>query len=261
VLSGIVASRRKITLADMEKLQSDVVSLPARQFVNLLKEASPNPTAATQMILGWDATLSRESAAAALYEIWVKDLRKVISVKEEVQGIADDLSLEKVIEELVQPLPQIFGSDAVPGRNEVLLQTLDSVWKRAEQLMGPDPQKWSWGKLHTIRFRHSLDNLPGASRWLDLGPFSRPGDGYTVNATWPNEKFEQETGASYREILDTADWDRSLAVNTPGQSGQPGSSHYSDLLRLWNNGEYFPLVYSQKVVETNAQDRLVLAPQ
>jgi penicillin G amidase len=261
VLSGIVASRRKITLADMEKLQSDVVSLPARQFVNLLKKASPNPTAATQMILGWDATLSRESAAAAVYEIWVNDLRKVISLKEGVQGIADDLSLEKVIEELVQPLPQIFGSDAVAGRNEVLLQTLDSAWKRAEQLMGPDPQRWSWSKLHTIRFRHSLDDLPGASTWLDLGPLSRPGDGYTVNATWANEKFEQEAGASYREILDPADWDRSLAVNTPGQSGQPGSSHYSDLLPLWNNGGYFPLVYSQKMVERNAQDRLVLVPQ
>ena len=96
---------------------------------------------------------------------------------------------------------------------------------------------------------------------FDLGPLSRPGDGDTVNATWVGEKFEQEGGASYREILDTADWDRSLAVNTPGQSGQPGSPHYSDLLPLWNQGEYFPLVYSRKAVETNAENRLVLAPQ
>ena len=45
-LSGIVDSQRKITLGDMEKLQNDVVSLPARQLLNLLSEASPNPTAA-----------------------------------------------------------------------------------------------------------------------------------------------------------------------------------------------------------------------
>jgi penicillin amidase len=96
---------------------------------------------------------------------------------------------------------------------------------------------------------------------LDLGPLARPGDGNTVNATWVGKKFEQEGGASYREILDTADWDHSLVANTPGQSGQPGSSHYSDLLPLWDKGEYFPLLYSRKAVEKNARDRLMLAPE
>ena len=261
VLSSIRDSPRKITVGDVEKLQTDVVSLPARELVNLLREASPNPTAATQMILAWDATLSRESGPAALYEVWLKELRKVVSGKEGIAAVEDDWSLQDVLPELSEASPQVFGADAVAGRNQVLQQTLDSAWKQTEQLVGPDPQRWSWGRLHTIRFRHPLDRLSGAAILLDLGPLSRPGDGYTVNATSAGEKFEQEDGASYREILDTADWDRSLAVNTPGQSGQPGSQHYSDLLPLWNKGEYFPLVYSRKAVEANAEDRLVLAPQ
>ena len=65
---------------------------------------------------------------------------------------------------------------------------------------------------------------PGASELLDLGPLPRPGDEYTVNATGFDESWaswEQIEGASYREILDTSDWDQSVAVNTPGQSGQP----------------------------------------
>jgi penicillin amidase len=61
VLSAIRDSRRKITLDDMKSLQTDVVSLPARQLLKLLKDASPTPTAAAQMLLAWDATLSRES--------------------------------------------------------------------------------------------------------------------------------------------------------------------------------------------------------
>jgi penicillin amidase len=259
VISGIRDSGKKITLEDTEKLQTDVVSLVARQLVNLLKESSPNPTAATQMILGWDAMLSRESGVAALYEVWLKELQKVVAEKEGVASLADDWELD-VLEDLSEPSPQVFGADAVAGRNQVLLQTLESSWKQTEQLLGSDPQKWSWGRLHTIEFRHALDRLPDGTMLLDLGPLSRPGDDDTVNSTWPGKKFEQEGGASYREILDTADWDRSLAVNTPGQSGQPGSSHYSDLLLLWDKGEYFPLLYSRKAVETNAQDRLVLAP-
>ena len=259
VISSIRDSGRKIALPDMEKLQTDVVSLPAREIVRLLKEATSSPTAATKVILGWDETLSRESGAAALYEVWMKNLRKAVSAKAGMDS--GDEALPEILEELSAPSAEIFGTDAVAGRNAVLLETLDSAWKQMEELLGPDSQKWSWGALHTIRFRHPLDGLPGAATWLDLGPSARPGDGYTVNATWPGEKFEQEGGASYREILDTGDWDRSLAVNTPGQSGQPGSPHYSDLLPLWDKGEYFPLTYSRKAVEANAQDRLLLAPE
>jgi penicillin amidase len=260
VISGIRDSGKKITLEDMEKLQTDVVSLVARRLVNLLKESSPKSTAATQMIAGWDATLSRESGAAALYEVWLKELHGVVAKKEGVDAFEDEWSLKNMIEDLSDPSPQVFGADAVAGRNQVLQQTLESAWKQTEQLLGTDPQTWSWGRLHTIQFRHSLDRLPDAAT-LDLGPLSRPGDGDTVNATWAGKKFEQEGGASYREILDTADWDHSLAVNTPGQSGQPGSSHYSDLLPLWDKGEYFPLLYSRKAVEMNARDRLMLAPK
>jgi penicillin G amidase len=261
VLSGIRDSGRKITLSDMEKLQTDVVSLPARQLLNLLREASPNPTSATQMLLGWDATLNRESGPAALYEVWLKELRKAISAKEGIEQAEQWWSLEKVLEEFSKPSPQAFGPDAAAGRNQILLQTLDSAWKETAELLGPDSQKWSWGRLHTIHFRHSLDRLPGVEKLFDLGPLSRPGDGYTVNATSVGETFQQQAGASYREILDTADWDQSLTVNTPGQSGQPGSPHYSDLLPLWDQGQYFPLIYSRSMVEMDAQDRLVLAPQ
>jgi penicillin amidase len=260
VLSVLRDSGKKITLSDMEKLQTDVVSLPARQLLKLLREASPNPTSATQMLLGWDAKLNRESGPAALYEVWLRDLREAISGKDGIER-DHELSLSKLLGELSESSPQVFGPDAVAGRNKVLLQTLDSAWKDTEELLGPDSQNWSWARLHTIRFHHPLDRSPGAEKLLDLGPLSRPGDGYTVNATSVGEKFQQQAGASYREILDTADWDQSLAVNTPGQSGQSGSPHYSDLLPLWDQGQYFPLIYSRTKVEMDAQDRLVLSPQ
>ena len=72
--------------------------------------------------------------------------------------------------------------------------------------------------------------------------------------------FDALHGASFREILDLADWDRSVAVNVPGQSGQPGSPHYSDLLPLWAEGKYFPLLYSRGKVEAESAERLVLTP-
>ena len=65
-------------------------------------------------------------------------------------------------------------------------------------------------------------------------------------------------GASYREIFDVADWDRSLVINTPGQSGQPGSPFYSNLVRDWADEKYFPLAFSRPAVEKATAHRLTL---
>jgi penicillin amidase len=61
-------------------------------------------------------------------------------------------------------------------------------------------------------------------------------------------------------LFDLADWDRALVTSVPGQSGQPGSPHYTDLLPLWARGEYFPLPFSRTAVERLTQHRLVLRP-
>ena len=67
-------------------------------------------------------------------------------------------------------------------------------------------------------------------------------------------------GATYREIMDVSNWDNSLTVNTPGQSGQPESPFYGNLLPLWANDEYFPMVFSRKAVDEKAAHVLKLTP-
>ena len=96
---------------------------------------------------------------------------------------------------------------------------------------------------------------------FDRGPIPRPGDGSTVDATYfGGTSFDQLAGASYREIFDLSDWDNAVAVNVPGQSGQPGSEHYDDLLALWTTGRYFPLSYTKPAVDRETTDVLELTP-
>ena len=56
-------------------------------------------------------------------------------------------------------------------------------------------------------------------------------------------------GATYRQILDVGDWDRSLTVNTPGASGQPESPFYGNWLPFWAENRYFPMVYGRQAVD------------
>jgi len=49
-------------------------------------------------------------------------------------------------------------------------------------------------------------------------------------------------------------------MNVPGQSGQPLSPHYSDLLPRWAEGRYHPLFFSRAKVEEVAKNKLILDP-
>lgn len=109
---------------------------------------------------------------------------------------------------------------------------------------GLDWTAWRYGRMHTRDFPHPFVTA------FDLPTVERGGGNGAVAAD----------GASYREIMDVADWDRSVATNVPGQSGQPESRFYGNLLPLWDRGEYFPLVYSRTRVDREAAHRLTLRP-
>lgn len=110
--------------------------------------------------------------------------------------------------------------------------------------LGPDRRDWRWGRLHRSEFPHPL------VRAYDLPAVERHGGGDTVAAT----------GATYREIIDFSNLDNSRVTNAPGQSGQPGSPYYGNLLDGWAKGEYFPLRYSRQAVAAAAAHRLTLSP-
>jgi penicillin G amidase len=109
---------------------------------------------------------------------------------------------------------------------------------------GADPSAWRWGRMHTQAFPHPFVAA------FDLPTIERDGGQGTPFAG----------GASVRQVMDTADWDRSVATNVPGQSGQPESEFYGNLLPLWDRGEYFPMVFSRAKVDQNTAHRMTLKP-
>lgn len=255
VLSGYAEKQRKIRVEDVEALQNDVYSIPADQLIRMLPRQSDGPEKRfLDMLKDWDRVLSSPSVPGALYEVWEQHLNKVLLEKLEGpagSGMSERFGTEQAIDYL-KTLPQA-------DQQQVLLTTLLDAGHELEHKQGTDPALWSWGALHTMTFQHSLAGFPGAKKLFDIGPISRPGDGNTVNATG-GTGLQQMGGASYREILDLSNWDNSLAINTPGQSGSPGSRHYSDLLPFWSAGQYFPLVFSKEGIEENTADVLTLNP-
>ena len=280
-------NNHKLTLPDMAFLQNDVTSLAALEFQTLLRTTPLKNDPTLRAFLAWDGELERKSAEAALYEVWQDQIRNALADRfsknrgpaQMLSGSYKEMPPDAIFRILQDPdrsagVPPaqkptksangdaitLFGTDPVAERNQLLSDTLKSAREELARLLGPDPLLWTWGKLHAVSFRHALDRQPGATNLFDLGPLARPGDEYTTNATGTGDSWDQITGASYRQIIDLSNWDRSWVINTPGQSGQPGSPHYSDLMPLWDAGRYFPLLYSRKAVEGETTDRLTLEP-
>jgi penicillin G amidase len=260
VLEASHKSDHKLTTEDLEHLQTDDVSLPAKELVELLrKTVGDHPTPEQQLLVNWDGAVDRNSAAAALYEVYLEELTKAVvhrAAPPRLWFLAGNWTEYQTMRVLLHPTEDVFGSDPDSERNRLLEQSLRAATDRLTKLQGPDSAKWNWGQLHTMQFRHSLSPIV-----KDLAPVQRSGDGETVGATgFHGDSFEQIVGASYREILDLDDWDKSVAINTPGQSGEPASPHYSDLLPLWGEGKYFPLQYSEDAVQKVVTDSLELQP-
>ena len=131
------------------------------------------------------------------------------------------------------------------------------------QVLGPDISKWAWGKLHHAQFEHALAPLADdpTRAQMTVGRLAMGGSAFSPRAaSYRSSDFRVTAGASFRMVLDVGNWDQSVTINTPGQSGNPFSAHYRDLAPLWAAGDYVPLVYSREAVEQAARDVIKLEP-
>jgi penicillin amidase len=292
----------RFTVADVERLQHDETSVVAQIVCEALRQALADrsstgtrpPSAAAEqaarMLTTWNGVLGKDSAAAALYEMWLPKLatsfRDAVIAPEDRVHAGDRMTTERLLGLLtaaslarvdLQPgfAAWVDGSPrapwaAVAARRRLAPETrrraidvltgsaLEEAWREATARMGPDPAGWAWGRIHRAAFEHPLAFTAARSEVMSLGDVPRGGDATTPNATGSGPR--QTSGASYREVLDLSDWDRSVTINVPGLSGQPESPHYGDLLPLWADGRYHPLPFSREAVERYAAERLRLVP-
>jgi penicillin amidase len=251
-------------VADMMRLQTDELAIPARQLVPLLRDlpAPDNRTLRAQnLLLDWDYVMDKGSPAAGLYAAWEGQLRRLVADALVPSGVRLTLPLRKVVETLEVPAPEL-GKDPVKARDRILMDALTAAMAELTAKLGPDSGGWVWGQpdYHHATLHHLMGDAvdPATRAELEVGPVPRGGYGSTVNATGNSDN--QTSGASFRIIVDTGDWDRAVGTNTPGQSGNPDSPHYRDLFEMWANNRYFPVVYSRGRVEAVTDEVIRLKP-
>jgi penicillin amidase len=270
-IGQVLSAKPKVTIEDMVRLQADYLSLPARRLVKLLAGLDSQDarlSQALELLRGWDGVLDASSPAAALFEIWY---RRHLGQRWVEQIVTDPIERHalgggepELRIALLETPDSRLGPKPVETRNRILLESLAAAAVETEGLLGGNWSAWRWGSLHRAHLRHPISPLLDSSdvqHPYDVGPVGRGGSVDTVCKTmWRGADFLQQSGASFRVVIDVGAWDRSVAMNTPGQSGNPGDPHYRDLLKPWAAGEAFPLVYGNDAVAAAAEQRIVIEP-
>jgi penicillin amidase len=265
----VLGSLPKVSIEDSQRLQNDVLSIPARRLGALLAplSSSDEKTArALAFLKGWDARQAADSPQAALEELWqLRHLRAAFRdavLKPEAAAAIASTDMDVMLRALETPGAR-FGDNATARRDQLLLTTPKAAWEEMEKLQGPEPSLWQWGKFHYNLNEHPFATaVDDATRVrINVGPIAKNGSEYTPNQSLPRPTdFRQMNGASVRVVVDVGHWDNSRAVNHPGQSGDPESPHYRDLAPLWRDGRYFQLAYTRKAVEAVTEKVIHLLP-
>lgn len=265
-INKVLSASSKVDINKMAALQTDYYSIPASHLVPLLKNLNTKDSMhlqAMNYLLNWDFVLDKNSVAAGIYVAWEKEIALMstnLFIPTQVKNFIT-LQVSSIINRLENPA-RFFGDNAIQKRDQLLVQALDKAIGNLKTKLGLQMNQWVYGqaKYKHVELVHPLNaflnkSLKGA---LNTGFYPRGGNGQTPGSTGSTDN--QSSGASFRIVVDTKDWDKTLMINSPGQSGDPSSPFYKNLFELWAKDQYFPAFYSKPLIQKVTQLQSIFSP-
>ena len=214
------------------------LSYPERAVVSLLRT--------------WHGTMATQSAAATVWWTfwgdyliavfqpwWTHDKVRTGKDRGGLAVSAGQFSLDEDLEAwtLGDPANPAFSLPSGTRRTapQVMRQALATAVAHLEKTLGGTPASWTWGRLHSREF----PAVSGADG-LGYGPRPAGGDLFTPDAA--DGGLQATAGPSWRMIVTLSRSGVSAeGVYPGGQSENPASPWYDNLIPLWWNGRYLPV--------------------
>jgi penicillin amidase len=278
-LLGEASARGPLELRDLARMQLDTRAPRAGELLEKAlalagdgAEQGAESREVVAQLRAWDGHAATGSQGAALFHLFRERLvPEVLARRLPPELLARYLALREV--DPVDTVVRILGESLDPRRAEALAaeraalgdavrRSLRESWLWLSVNLGPNREKWGWGRLHTITFRPlgaaALLGEPEAA----LGPFPCDGDESTIAAAAYDRghPFGVQVASTYRWAVDTATLDQALSSLVPGASEHPGHAHRADGVERWLAGRPRVLVTSRLLIDETARARLVLEP-
>ncbi len=277
-INELLRKQEKLSVQDMQRIQTDVDSHHAREIVPLILEAyrgrdslNRQTTEGLTYLRNWDFQMKKEDVATTLFQsFFVSVIRNTLEdeMGERLFGLYDTLAsvpMTVVTRLLKEGNSSWFDNVNTPQRetrDEIIRQSFEKAIRDLQGSLGGELKEWQWGRLHKVEFSHVLGEVPILRRIFNVGPFQVPGSHSTI---WKGDfrlgrPFANNVGPSTRQIFDLSDPNNTQAVTPPGQSGQVFQRHYHDQIPLWLDGGYRRVPMDRTMIEQSSRDHLVLRP-
>jgi penicillin amidase len=265
----------KGSIEDSTALQTDILSLPARQIMPILLNTNTDhqqSVEALRMLSTWDFRMERNRPEPLIYNVWLDKLNAALLEDELGSEFA---SFRKPKTEL---LVRILSGESAEGSaldwcdridrdgpqtcNDMLASSLIEALAELETEFGSGMGEWRWGDVHRATLPHPiLSRIPVLDRLFDIGVETDGGSETLMRASMSfngplTTRFNDRHGAGYRAVYDLADPDNSRFMISTGQSANPFSEFYGSLTERWRDGRYITIDGKK----TNAVHRLVMMP-
>ena len=260
------------------ELMLDRQSLVWRDLADTVRSAEvqgTDGTLAKELLVDWDGNCEADSVAASVFELWVASMCRRVTMAKAPHAA------EWAIGRSVFPLsgPGSVGSRRIQHLVTIMREQpdgwFDHPWEReagdalaeaVRQLRahaGDDQQQWAWGSVRPLMLEHPMGLIGPMGKLFDLGPIPWGGSAHTINNGGVNllDPFSNPVGiASLRMVVPVGQWDE-VRISLPGgQSGNPVSPHYDDMVPAWLSGEGVPLPWSDGAVRDATAHLLTLVP-
>ena len=275
IVDMIVGAPGPIDSAYIQKMQGDNLDLNAEFLVPILLEipVGIENEAYREVLVGWDYQTHMDSAAAALFEVFWKNLMELTFQDELPEGTEPGGGSRwfEVFVDLVEKRDDTWWdiptTTPIEDRDFIFSMAFAAAVNELRSELGDDPAGWTWGDLHTLNLVNQSLGSTGISvidALFNRGDYRISGGTAIVNATgWDATKddpYVVRSLPSMRMIVDLDSMENSLTIHTTGQSGHAYHAHYVDMTDLWRNIQYKGMLWKQEQVIAESSQYLELIP-
>ncbi len=256
-IGQFLADASGLALDDMASMQQDTLSLAASELLpRMLAGAGAvqppedaGPRVALALLEAWNFRMERNQAAPLIYIAWRRAFERR-AFADDLGEAFDSLWHDGLAELALRPGAVDWCDDAETPETEScerqLAAALDEAVSELAAAYGERPEDWRWGEAHPAVFvNRILGRLPLVGGWVSPA-IATSGGADTLNravpAQGPDALFPNVHGSGLRAIFDLAQLERSRFIVATGQSGNPFSHHYADLMGRWRDGAYLSMV-------------------
>jgi len=219
----------------------------------------------------WDATMRADTIEPLIFMAWVRET--VRAIWSDDLGAAFDVFFDTQATALTRvlqgrALTREWCDDRTTQEREscqvVVAVALKAALADLERRYGSDRARWTWGIAHyAYGESRPLGLLPLIGSYFNVEVPS-PGGSYTLNRGKTEfveeQPFANRFASSYRAIYALADLDRSLYIQSTGQSGNPFSPFYRNFADRWAKGKYIHISTNRKRIDSIALGSWQLEP-